>query len=481
MIRNFIVIALIFFSVNLQAQTAHYWTESYGTRSMLLNGVVVGSVQDLGAVYYNPARLSQFETPAFVISGQVYELSGVTIKNGLGDGLDLNISSFGGGPSLVSGTFKLGFLEGHQFAYAFLTRSKSANNFNFAVDTFGEYVKTFPGEEWFSGEIRTTNRNNDEWMGLSWSYAFNEKLSVGATGFYSNLERSAGVRVQLQAYDPTPDSTKTGIYIEKRSYSYKSQSILGKFGISYKGDKMTLGLTVTTPKFEGLGTGNTSYETFLAGVDSVDGKPADDIYIINNQGDIETTHKSPFSVAIGGGLKLSKRSLLHVSAQYFTGIAAYTVLQSATFEGQSTHEDLQMNVIDELQPVINYGLGLEIFINEHVSMFGSFDTDFSAVSSDVNRLGNFDAIFSDNTFTADIYHFGFGVDIKTKIADLTIGATYANSRELIDREFTIDDGHDPVTKKAEILYSRWRFLIGFEFHMPDKFKEKLDDKFKKGD
>ena len=112
-------------------------------------------------------------------------------------------------------------------------------------------------------------------------------------------------------------------------------------------------------------------------------------------------------------------------------------------------------------------------------MFGSFATDFTAVAPNVNRLGNFDAIFSDNTSTANIFHFGFGVDIKTKIADLTIGATYANSRELVKREFTIDDGNDPVTSDAEILYSRWRFLIGFEFHMPDKLKKKLDEKFKK--
>ena len=93
MIKNYLVIASIFISGYLQAQTAHYWTESYGTRSMLLNGVVVGSVQDLGAVYYNPARLAQFKSPAFVISGQVYELKGITVKNGLGDGLDLNKSN----------------------------------------------------------------------------------------------------------------------------------------------------------------------------------------------------------------------------------------------------------------------------------------------------------------------------------------------------------------------------------------------------
>ena len=100
---------------------------------MLLNGVVVGSSEDLGAVFYNPARLSQFETPAFVISGQVYQLKGLTVKNGLGDNIDLNQSSLGGS-SLVSGTFKLGFLKGHQFAYAFLTRNESIYHFGFGTD-----------------------------------------------------------------------------------------------------------------------------------------------------------------------------------------------------------------------------------------------------------------------------------------------------------------------------------------------------------
>jgi hypothetical protein len=53
-----------------------------------------------------------------------------------------------------------------------------------------------------------------------------KNLVLGATGFYSNLERSAGIRLQLQAHDTI--QTRTGVYIEKRSYSYKSQSILGK-------------------------------------------------------------------------------------------------------------------------------------------------------------------------------------------------------------------------------------------------------------
>ena len=84
MLKTYLLLALTFASTEVNSQSAHYWTESFGTRSMLLNGVVIGSVEDLGAVYYNPARLSQFESPAFVISGQVYELSSVIIENGKG-------------------------------------------------------------------------------------------------------------------------------------------------------------------------------------------------------------------------------------------------------------------------------------------------------------------------------------------------------------------------------------------------------------
>ena len=112
-------------------------------------------------------------------------------------------------------------------------------------------------------------------------------------------------------------------------------------------------------------------------------------------------------------------------------------------------------------------------------MFGSFATDFAAVTSEVDRITDLDATFSDNTFRADIYHFGFGAIIQTKFADLTIGTMYANSQESIKREFTIDDGNDPVTSNAEIIYTRWRFIIGFEFKYADQLKEKFGNKKKK--
>lgn len=472
MIRIFIAVVFILLSSKPYAQNGHYWTETYGTRSMLLNGVVIGSVEDLGAVFYNPARISQFSSPAFVISGQVYQYNRTTIKNGLGDGLDLEKSGFGGVPSLVSGTFKLGFLEGHHFAYAFLARIQFDNTFNFSVDEFGDFVKAFPGEEYFSGGINATNRINDEWIGLSWSYPLNEKLSIGATGFYSSLERNAGIKLQLQAF--SPDSSRTGVYIENRAYAFKSQSLLAKIGLSWLIDNYSLGVTVTTPKLEGSGSGSTSYETFLAGIDTTGNGATDDIYIIDNQDDLDENHKTPWSVGVGAGIRLGERSLLHVSAEWFSAIPYYTIMESNPFTGQSTDEVIKMIIVDDLSSVLNYGVGLEVSINKNVSLFGSFSTDFSAVKTNVDRISDFDGLINNSTFRADIYHMGFGTDIKTKFANLTIGATYANSRETVERNFTIDDGQDPVTTDAQIKYNRWRFLIGFSFPFLKDMKEKLE-------
>ena len=49
------------------AQDAHYWTYGYGPVGQLTEGTLVGGVEDLSAVYYNPAALALIEEPRFVI------------------------------------------------------------------------------------------------------------------------------------------------------------------------------------------------------------------------------------------------------------------------------------------------------------------------------------------------------------------------------------------------------------------------------
>ena len=453
------------------AQDGHHWTEHYGNRSMLLNGTVIGSVHDLGAVYYNPARISQFTTPAFVISAKVYEYSTLKITDGLGEDIDLSTSNFGGGPALVAGSFNLKFLPKHKFAYAFLTRTRFDETFSFKIEDFGDFIRAFDGEEYFSGEIVVRKKSRDEWIGGAWSYAINDKWSVGLSGFYSAVEQGSSNKIQLQAYNVQHG---TGMLLNKRSYDFRTQNLVFKGGVSWKSENVTAGLTVKAPRIQALGSGNTGYEQFLAGIDTTGDGNTDDIYVINNQSDLDAKYKTPMSIGFGTGINIGK-SLLHLSAEWFNKVPLYQILQSAPFEGQSSGETIQMTIVDEFNSVLNFGGGVEIYVNPKLALFGSFATDYSAVTEDVTRFSELENVSGNTTWRADLFHFGFGIDVKTKFADLTLGTTYATSKETVDRTIEIDEGMDSTTSTSDIIYGRWRFLIGFEFPFLDKAKESLTE------
>lgn len=470
--KRYLLMTIMGLSVSLAwAQTGHYWTESYGTRSMLLNGVVIGSVEDLGATFYNPARLAQLASPAFVISGKAYEYKKVKITDGLGDGIDLNSSKFGGAPSLVSGTFKLKFLKNHYFAYSLLTRNKNENSFSFAVHDFGNYVAVIPGEEYFGGEIGAKSTTQDEWIGLSWAYPITEKFSVGVSGYYSGMDRSLTMEQQRQAYQP--DSAVVGMFIERRSYKYTSQGLLAKIGLSWAAKNITVGLTVTTPKAHILGDGNLGYEKYLTGLNDIGVDSVMGIYIYDSQTGLPVNSKTPWSIGAGTGIHIGK-SIIHLSAEWFSPIKYHAILKSEPFIAQSTGQELEQEIVEDLRAVLNYGIGYEIYINENVSAFGSFATDFSAANQDIARFADLQREASNTTFQADIYHLGFGTDIKTKFANLTLGATYAFSTENIERNIEVDDGTGNTTQNGKIHYNRWLFILGFEFPFLDKAKAKLD-------
>ena len=114
LIITILLVQLLFFSNETYGQS-NYKFENFGNRSILLNGNVTGSVDDLGAVYYNPARLALVEDPIFSINAKIYQLTNIKVDNITIDGNSLSSSDFDGLPGMIAGTFKLIFLEGHQF------------------------------------------------------------------------------------------------------------------------------------------------------------------------------------------------------------------------------------------------------------------------------------------------------------------------------------------------------------------------------
>jgi hypothetical protein len=466
--------ALIVISISSSGQDGHYWTQQYGTRSMLLSGSVIGGVDDLGAVYYNPARISQISNPAFLLSADVYEWNTLKMEDAFGENKNASQSDFGGVPSLAAGTFRIPFLEKHSFAWAILLRQNMDITFSYKNEIHDDVLDMYPGTEYFGAEITISNVGKEEWMGLSWAYPVNDKLSIGASGYLSTISNAKGNIINLQALT---ESSQVALFRFNKRSSYKQYSILLKAGVSYRTEKVILGLTALIPSIRVKGNGNFQHEYFFAGIEEMNENP--NIYLTNYQDKLKTKVRSPWSVGVGFTYVLGK-SRIHLSSEWFTAVPKYTVMQAEDYIGQSQLDTNSFQLIENYRSVINAGVGFEIFLTENISFFTSFSTDFSAVVNDVALFVENESEASNSTFTSDFYHFGGGVALDLKGADVTLGVTRTGSNLKLPRPFNFpeEEGDDifETENTIDAAWRRWRIVFSFSLPFLKDWQRKAEEK-----
>lgn len=449
----------------MTAQDGHYWTEHYGNRSTLLNGVVIGSVSDLGAVYYNPARLGLLDEAGLVLSGKVYDWTNFRVKDALDEGLDLKESDFGGAPALVAGTFRLGFLPKHQFGYAFLTRYRHQTDFGVREEREGNLIPQYPGEKLFNGQFDWRADLKEEWLGLVWAYPLSEKVSIGATAFLSQRKKSAAYHLRLTAVG---EDDAVAQFNRKRALSYNATALLAKVAVAADLSPLMLGVTFTTPKWNLFGDGRLDYEEVLTGVEEAG-------FASSYQDGLSARHRWPWSVGAGAGIKAGNNRI-HLSGEFFNTVPRYTLMEIDDFVGQTSGDTIRHQIVDELNSVINFGLGYEYIFNERFSVHASFATDRTAATSDVNRFIEFGDETSNATSQRDLFHYGGGASLKFKAIEFTLGATYTSASERIERPIDFpDENGDPVADSgatSTVQLNRWRFVFGFELFFLSQIKEK---------
>lgn len=376
--KSFVLVSLllILFCRESSGQSNHYWTRNYGSESMLLNGSVIGGVTDLGAVYYNPARLAITDNPAFIISADVYELNSYKIEDAIGNRKDLTQSSFGGAPSLAAGTIDMKETSRSTFAYAILLRYN--NNFGFSYrDEFSQNIlPNVPEDELFEGELNVTNNLKDHWFGGSWAYKLKENFSIGVSLFGSRAEASKGNMFDMTALDVNNDISK---YDYNRAYSFQSYGVLAKLGAAYSTDKMDFGMTLTTPRAHLFGKGNYQYHLYFAAPDE---SGIADIYANSYQSDLEINLKSPLSIGLGASYHIAENKVIHFSGEYFGKINPYKILEASPHQMQSKSDStIYFTLMDGRKAIANAGIGVEWFLSQKVSFYGGFSTDFNAAAT----------------------------------------------------------------------------------------------------
>jgi hypothetical protein len=171
-IHRFLIIfflLLLFSPGKLIAQDTQYWTQTYGTSSTLLGGVVIGSVLDLGATYYNPGNLSLTDDPNFLFSARVFEFTSITIDPATPEINDFGTTSFKPSPSFVVGNITAEWLGKHRIAISLLTRQRFDLELKTRFDRSDENTS-------LSNEFFLDEDLSDLWVGVTWSYPFEKKL-----------------------------------------------------------------------------------------------------------------------------------------------------------------------------------------------------------------------------------------------------------------------------------------------------------------
>jgi long-subunit fatty acid transport protein len=116
----------------------------------------------------------------------------------------------------------------------------------------------------------------------------------------------------------------------------------------------------------------------------------------------------------------------------------------------------------ELDEVLNYGVGVEYAFRERLTFYSSFATDFSAVvpGTETNL----------SMSNVDVYNFALGAAFAVARWELTLGAAYAFGDEKFGKALNFQQipPDNPVAEKlrnANLSYQRIKLLFGFSYKL----------------
>ncbi len=466
--KKHLFLVIVYASCFGYAQQGNYKFNNFGNRSILLTGNVTGSVSDLGLTYYNPSFLAKAENVGFSLNAKAYQLVDIKIENVLNENSKLTSSRFNGASTMAGGIFNL---LGTRFAYSYLTRS----NFNFNVN-YGSYylndniLALFPDAERHYANIGLNSRTKDDWTGLTWAYAFDDKFSVGISGFASIYSYSGGSDLSH-----TVESTgnEVAFYQNTISFRQKSYGLFLKIGASYVLKNIELGLNINLPFIEVYNEGTYSYNEVVAGMG-----PNYNNFVDNYFDDLSGKRKEPFGISLGAGIPI-KKSKLHLNVDYYSGLGEYKRLDIPDIDtGDTSLTPVSFN--EERRAVFNFGAGIEFYLSEQFKAYGGFSTDYSAFKSSANVFNLSSTDNKDINIGSNFFHMSLGVDWKLSWSSIVVGATYSSSSDSFANPYTLNvDGFEiENTLNPELKYTRWQFVIGIDIPILGK---KVSNIFSKDD
>ncbi len=417
------------------AQDAHYWTYGYGPVGQLTEGTLVGGVEDLSAVYYNPGALALIEQPRFVIGLTSVEWAKMKIPAAAGPGLDVNQTIFDVVPSMVAGHVGANRGQADHFAFGFLSRHDSDWDLGYSnVQVSGS------SPDATAGFGRSRQRLVEYWVGGSWSHRLNERLAVGVSPFFSfraQRSRRALAREELTA----GTSSVSSIGLENE---YNHVRLLAKAGIAWRPGRWELGANVTVPGVKLWGNGKSIFNATVAG------ETRGPMLSASVQRGLSATYRAPWSVGAGATWR-RPRGAIHTTVEWFSHVAEYDILEPDPAPVAGSSETIPITYRGESRSVVCYGVGLEQHLGGRVILYGGAAHNESAYVA--NR----------DTFAAwDLTDITGGFTFDTGRAKVAFGLGYAWGAKSIQQPIVLPDQTGPP-RTDEAKFSRWTISVGASF------------------
>lgn len=433
------------------AQDANYWTNKYGTRSILLNGAVIGGPVDISTMYYNPGGLAVLQNPGVALAVKAFEFANISLPDAGGKGVDLDDPRSSVLPTFVGGLLSVRLLGSDALGYSLFPRQGLRTNMTGRTIESRD-VTSSPGPEDLFAEIRVEQDLDETWVGATWSRKLSDRVGFGVSPYVA--VRSQRARAQFVAQALGSDGT-AAVSNNIQGFQYNHYRVLAKAGISFELSRMSVGLTLTTPGVKIMGSGEAGMDRFRAGQDVNGDGAVDNIYAVTLQQDLPSQWKSPLSIGGGAVLPLGNTTL-YLTGEWFDKIDKFDVLDVDPAVDQISGLPVPFEVVHQAKSVTNAGAGLEYRFSPQTRGYVSFSTDYSTA-----ELGKADTALSG----WNIYLVTAGSTFAVGKSEFTVGAGYAfgDDQARVPPSLTGTDPGDIGTSAAlgTIHYSSFHLIFGF--------------------
>ena len=462
------------------AQQSHYWANQYGARASLMSGAVIAGVNDNRAIYYNPAAVAGLEN-TISLNANLYQGSWFNVKNGLGNGIDINSFSFDLYPQFAGGTISFKNSK-WKAGYMLMTRAYHFLKFDERHEKFFDAIPSVAGDEEFIGRSDYLSRANEQWVGLALAYQVSDKFSIGLTQILGYRFQNFRAVVSAEAVTTDFDNFYTAVVRDEYEMSLDNFKAVWKLGFQWNLDPIKLGLTITSPSVNinpfNLGTGRARRESSVANLNR--GLPNDLAYenflATDKQDNIPSLYKYPLSIGLGIEYQAAKTKWAF-AAEYFAEIEEYKVLSP-----QSRPVVRPSNVLEDLTTadfltfgtqsisVVNLALGMEHQINSKWSLL-------AGVRTDVNTYDVIPENVADDVSYWDLFHLSAGATFHKKQSDITVGVSYYlgasfNDTQILNFDAPLDRNYlrGAVNQTAITTTGGISLIIGYTHYLNPRNK-----------